>query len=350
MERLDDLNIASVSVLPAPGEVKREIPLSEVSAGTAAAGRHVIEAVLRHKDRRHIVICGPCSIHSIESSLDYARRLKGLADRVSERLLVVMRAYVEKPRTTVGWKGLIYDPDLDDSCDIARGIRLARRLMCDITAMGLPVGTEVLDPVMPQYLADLVSWGVIGARTTESQTHRQLVSGLSMPTGFKNPTNGNIRTAIEAIKTAAAPHSFLGVTSDGLSGFFRTRGNKFGHLVLRGGSEGPNYGAEHVAYAHALMEKMGIEPAVIVDCSHANSGKSASKQAAVMKDVIGQVCAGESAIVGTMLESYLVHGKQDARPGKALKPDVSVTDDCIGWEETEELLMWAFEKLRSRKG
>jgi 3-deoxy-7-phosphoheptulonate synthase len=346
MERLDDINIQSYSVLPSPGDVKRDLPLSEKAGESVAQGRHAVEHVVRHSDRRHLLVCGPCSIHNIESSLEYARRLKDLAERVAERFLVVMRVYVEKPRTTVGWKGLIYDPDLDDSCDIARGIHLARKLMIDIAEMGLPIGSEVLDPVMPQYLADLVSWAVIGARTTESQTHRQLVSGLSMPTGFKNPTNGNIRTAVEAIKTAAAAHSFLGVTSDGRSGFFRTRGNRYAHLVLRGGSDGPNYGSEHVAYAHVLMEKMGIEPAIMVDCSHANSGKSASRQRAVLKDVVAQVGAGETAIVGSMLESYLTHGRQDAKPGKTLKPDVSVTDDCIGWEETEEIVLWAYDTLK----
>ena len=348
MQQLDDINIERFSVLPAPAAVKQDLPLPEQSAATAAAGRQALEAILQRRDSRQVIVCGPCSIHHIDASLEYARRLKALAARVRERILMVMRVYVEKPRTTVGWKGLLYDPGLDDSCDIARGIHLARGLMCDITAMGVPVGTEVLDPVMPQYLADLVSWAVIGARTTESQTHRQLVSGLSMPAGFKNPTNGNIRTAVEAIQTAAAPHSFLGVTADGRSGFFRTRGNRFCHLVLRGGNEGPNYGREYVAFARVLMERMALAPAIMVDCSHANSGKSASRQAAVLKNVIAQVDAGETAIVGAMLESFLKHGRQEAAVGKPLKPDVSITDDCIGWEETEELVLWAYHKLGER--
>lgn len=345
MERLENVHIEGYEVLPSPDEIKKALPLSDAAAESAGAGRHAVEAVLSHRDPRHMLIVGPCSVHNADAAREYARRLVPVAREVSSTVLVVMRVYVEKPRTTVGWKGMIYDPGLDDSCDIARGLRLSRRLMLDIAEMGLPIASEVLDPVMPQYLADLIAWGVIGARTTESQTHRQLASGLSMPVGFKNPTNGSVRTALEAIKTAAAPHSFLGVTSDGRSGFFRTSGNKYCHLVLRGGSGGPNYGGEHVAFARVLMKKMGIEPAIVVDCSHANSGKSAERQGVVLRDVIGQVTAGENAIVGSMIESNLKSGRQDVRDPAMVAPDISITDECIGWEETEKLIRWMHETL-----
>jgi len=348
-ERLEDVHISSFSTLPTPAEVKRDYPVSAAAAATTAAARQAIRQVLRRESNRFVMVAGPCSVHHPGGALDYARRLKSLAGAVADRMLVVMRVYVEKPRTTVGWKGLIYDPDLDGSCDIAKGLHLARRLMLDIAGLGLPVGTEVLDPVIPQYLADLIAWGVIGARTTESQTHRQLVSGLSMPTGFKNPTDGNIRVAIEAITTAAAPHSFLGVTSEGRSGFFRTTGNRDCHLILRGGTSGPNYGAEHVAYGRVMMEKLGIPANIMIDCSHANSGKSAERQADVLADALKQVAAGERAIVGAMLESYLRPGRQDIGARGTVKPDISVTDECIGWEETESLVRKAYETLGKRK-
>ncbi len=348
MDRLDDINIEGFSTLPSPREIKAALPLSERAATVTAWGRHTIEQVLDRTLDRQLVISGPCSIHNVDAALEYARRLKQLADRVADRIVLVMRTYVEKPRTTVGWKGLIYDPDLDGCCDIEKGLRVARRLMLQIAEMGLPLATEVLDPVMPQYLADLVSWAVIGARTTESQTHRQLVSGLSMPTGFKNPTDGSIRVAIEAIKTAAAPHSFLGVTGEGRSGFFRTRGNRYGHLVLRGGAAGPNHGSEHVAYARVLMQKMGVAPNIIIDCSHANSGKVAERQVEVLLDAIGQVTAGETSLVGTMLESNLVEGRQDVRCAQQAEPGLSVTDACIGWDTTERAVLQAYEALHRR--
>lgn len=348
MERLENIRIESFSTLPSPDDIRRDFPLTEKAGESTARGRHAIEQVLEGKAGRHVVIAGPCSIHSIEGAMEYARRLHELSAHVEDRVLVVMRVYVEKPRTTVGWKGLIYDPDLDGSCDIEKGLHVARKLMVDIAEMGLPIGTEVLDPVMPQYLSDLVSWSVIGARTTESQTHRQLVSGLSMPTGFKNPTDGSIKAALEAIKTAGAPHSFLGVTSEGRSGFFRTSGNPYCHLVLRGGVSGPNYGSEHVAYARVLMRKMGIDPCVIVDCSHANSGKVAQRQSAVMDDVIGQVVAGERAIMGTMLESNLKPGRQDVSGAGEAEPDVSITDACIGWDETESTIFSVYERLKQQ--
>ncbi len=351
MELLDNVNIESFSTLPSPRRVRHDIRLTERAARHTAEGRHAIEQILHRKSNRFVVISGPCSVHNVDAALEYARRLKELSEKVDDRLVLVMRAYVEKPRTTLGWKGLIYDPGLDGTCDIERGIHLARALLRDIAEMGLPVGCEVLDPVMPQYLSDLVSWAVIGARTTESQTHRQLVSGLSMPTGFKNPTDGSIRVAIEAIQTAAARHSFLGVTGEGRSGFFRTRGNPHCHLVLRGGGSGPNYGAEHVAFARVLMQKKGVEPGIVVDCSHANSGKRAERQAAVMDDVVAQAADGETALIGAMLESNLKGGRQEMTCAHGIEPDRSITDACIDWDTTRELILSVYERLgrRSRR-
>ncbi len=350
MDRLDDINIRSYSTLPSPARIKQDLPLSERAANVTADARRTIERIMHRELRRHLMIVGPCSIHSTEDALEYARRLKALATRVADRILIVMRAYVEKPRTTVGWKGLIYDPDLDDTCDIERGLHVARRLMLDIAESGLPLATEVLDPVMPQYLSDTVAWAAIGARTTESQTHRQLVSGLSMPTGFKNPTDGSVRVAIEAVQTAAAPHSFLGVTAEGRSGLFRTAGNPYCHVVLRGGAAGPNYGGEHIAYARVLMGKMGIAPNIVIDCSHANSGKAAKRQLEVMRDVIGQIVSGEDAIIGTMLESNLLPGRQQVDRAENLQSGVSVTDECLGWEETETAILEAYERLGALEG
>ncbi|MBD3244230.1 MAG: 3-deoxy-7-phosphoheptulonate synthase [Chitinivibrionales bacterium] len=348
MERLENINIESFSTLPSPRRIRRDIPLTDKAAQKAAEGRHAIERILRRESDRFIIVSGPCSVHNVDAALEYARRLKELSDQVGDRILLVMRAYVEKPRTTLGWKGLIYDPDLDGSCDIERGLHVSRKLLSDIAEMGLPVGCEVLDPVMPQYLADLVSWAVIGARTTESQTHRQLVSGLSMPTGFKNPTDGSIKVAVEAIQTAAAHHSFLGVTDEGRSGLFRTRGNPFCHLVLRGGTLGPNHGAEHVAFARVLMQKVGVAPNIVVDCSHANSGKRAERQGAVLDDIVEQVVGGETALVGAMLESNLKPGRQDMACAHDIEPDQSITDACIGWESTRELVLSAYERLGAR--
>lgn len=348
MEVLDNVNIESFSTLPSPQRIREDIPLTDQAARHTADGRHAIERILRRESGRFIVITGPCSVHNAEAALEYARRLKELSEKVHDRIVLVMRAYVEKPRTTLGWKGLIYDPDLDGSCDIERGLHLSRQLLRDIAEMGLPVGCEVLDPVMPQYLADLVSWAVIGARTTESQTHRQLVSGLSMPTGFKNPTDGSIKVAIEAIQTAAAHHSFLGVTDEGRSGFFRTKGNPHCHLVLRGGTSGPNYGAEHVAFARVLMEKVGVAPNIVVDCSHANSGKRAERQGVVMDDVVAQVAGGENALVGAMLESNLKAGRQTMTCAHDIEPDQSITDACIGWDDTRDVILSVYDQLGRR--
>jgi 3-deoxy-7-phosphoheptulonate synthase len=336
--RIENTNIERHSVLPSPKEIKGEYPLTEHATQVTMSARQQIQRVLDHKLQRHILVVGPCSVHDVDGARAYAERLIKLASAVSDYVMVVMRVYVEKPRTALGWKGLIYDPDLDGSCDIERGLRLARELMLDIVKMGLPVGTEVLDPVMPQYLSDLVSWAVIGARTSESQTHRQLASGLSMPTAFKNATDGNINVAVDAVRTARSTHSFLGVTGDGRSGFFRTTGNRYGHIVLRGGTAGPNYGSEHVAYARELMKKTGLTPNIMVDCSHGNSSRQPQEQERVMDDVLGQVTSGEESIVGSMLESNLQAGSQQVKTGGKAKPGVSVTDPCLGWSQTEELI------------
>jgi 3-deoxy-7-phosphoheptulonate synthase len=338
MEPVSNINIASQSPLPTPQEVLAELPLPAALAEQVAAHRHALEAILDRRSDRLLMIVGPCSIHCPQEALDYARRLRGLADEVGDRLLVVMRVYFEKPRTTLGWKGLIYDPRLDGSDDLGAGLRLARRLLLDIVGLGLPVATEILDPIITQYLADLLTWAAIGARTTESQTHRQLVSGLSMPTGFKNTTDGGIRVAVEAVKTATARHSFIGVDENGRVALFRTMGNRHAHLVLRGGNSGPNYGSEHIAFARELMRKMGVPPNIVIDCSHANAAKDPRRQADVLRDIAAQRRAGESAIAGAMLESNLETGAQSLAPGQAPRPGVSITDPCLGWDQTAVLL------------
>jgi len=338
MEPVSNINIASQAPLPTPREVLAELPLPPALAEQVAAHRHALEAILDRRSDRLLMIVGPCSIHCPKEALDYAARLRGLAEEVGDRLLVVMRVYFEKPRTTLGWKGLIYDPRLDGSDDLGAGLRLARRLLLDIVGLGLPVATEILDPVITQYLADLLTWAAIGARTTESQTHRQLVSGLSMPTGFKNTTDGGIRVAVEAVKTAAARHSFIGVDENGRVALFRTKGNRFAHLVLRGGTAGPNYGSEHVAFARELMRKMGVPPNIVIDCSHANAAKDPRRQADILREVVAQRQAGESAIVGAMLESNLETGAQAIAAGQSPRPGLSITDPCLGWDETAALL------------
>jgi 3-deoxy-7-phosphoheptulonate synthase len=338
MEPISNINIESQSPLPTPREVLAELPLPTALADQVAAHRHALEAILDRRSDRFLMIVGPCSIHCPKEALEYAGRLRRLADEVGDRLLVVMRVYFEKPRTTLGWKGLIYDPHLDGSDDLGAGLRLARRLLLDIVGLGLPVATEILDPIITQYLADLLTWAAIGARTTESQTHRQLVSGLSMPTGFKNTTDGGIRVAVDAIKTAAAHHSFIGVDENGRVALFRTKGNRHAHLVLRGGNSGPNYGSEHIAFARELMQKTGVPPNIVVDCSHANAAKDPRRQADILRDITAQRRAGEAAIIGAMVESNLETGAQSLAPGQPPRPGVSITDPCLGWDETAALL------------
>jgi len=338
MELTDNLNIAQFIPLITPKELKDELPESSQVAKCVADARSCIENILDGKDRRRIVITGPCSLHDPKAAIEYAGRLKQLQDELSDKIILIMRTYFEKPRTTLGWKGMIYDPYLDSSYDITEGLRRARGLMLAIAEMGLPTATEFLDPIIPQYLADLVTWAAIGARTTESQIHRQMASGLSMPIGFKNATDGNLTPAVEAIKAAASAHSFLGIDRNGKVTIAHTRGNKYGHLVMRGGSNGPNYASEYVAFAEVLLRKAGVSPAIIIDCSHANSRKDHKRQRHALLDVAQQIIQGNKLIVGVMLESFLNEGNQPFDKPENLKYGVSLTDKCIDWKETEELI------------
>ena len=346
-----DVHVRGTVPLPTPAELEAELPIPEAVSATVLRGRRGIEEILAGRDRRLLVIVGPCSIHDECSAIEYAERLAPVARELEDRVLVVMRAYFEKPRTTVGWKGLIYDPELDGSFDIAAGLRRARALLIAIGGLGLPTGTEFLDPIVPQYLADLIAWTAIGARTTESQTHRQMASGLSMPVGFKNSTEGNIQVAVDAMVAAREPHAFLGIDRDGRSSTVNTSGNPGGHIVLRGGSAGPNYDASVVRDVYGQLEAAGRRPAVLVDCSHANSGKDHRRQAIVFRDVVEQRAGGDAGILGLMLESHLHEGKQPLDGGlDALRYGVSVTDACIGWDETAELLREAAAALATPAG
>ncbi|UNK46588.1 3-deoxy-7-phosphoheptulonate synthase [Arthrobacter sulfonylureivorans] len=339
----NNLRVSSFSPLPTPVELMGEQPLTAEAAAVVARGREEIRAVMDGVDDRLLVIVGPCSIHDTEAGLDYARRLAQVAREHREELLIVMRTYFEKPRTTVGWKGLVNDPRLDGSHDIAAGLRLARTFLLEVAELGLPVATEFLEPISPQYLADLVSWGAIGARTTESQIHRQLVSGLSMPVGFKNGTDGGLQVALDACQAASAAQAFLGIDGDGRAALVATNGNPDTHLILRGGKSGPNYGADQVAAASNALTKAGVNPRLIVDASHANSGKSHHRQAEVALEIAAQLEAGGSAIAGIMLESFLVGGAQkmdvsENADGAGLVYGQSVTDACMEWGVTADVL------------
>ncbi len=348
MRKITNVNIESLNMLPAPAQVCSELPMGLESMVQVATHRQEVIDILAGRDKRHMVILGPCSIHSQAGAVEYAQRVKTLSEQVKDRMLLVMRAYFEKPRTTVGWKGLIYDPDINGSYNIEKGIFFARKLLLKFVEIGLPVATEVLDPILVQYIADTVSWAAIGARTTESQTHRQLTSGLSMPVGFKNATDGGIQIALDAICSSRSKHSFIGVLEDGHVGVFRTKGNPYAHVVLRGGSSGPNYGAEYIAFIKVAMNKANLRPVVVVDCSHANSYKQCSKQRDAFLNVIDQVASGEDAIVGTMLESYLQTGAQKIPTIGDPAPDISITDECISWDETEMLIHAAYDRLGAR--
>jgi len=342
-----NLNVERFQSLITPRQLKDELPIGEASQATVQRGRDEVTAILEGRDRRFLALVGPCSIHDVAAALDYAERLAKLRDELADRMAIVMRAYFEKPRTVMGWKGLINDPALDGSFDMERGLRLARRLLLDITARGMPAGTEMLDPIVPQYIDDLVSWAAIGARTIESQTHRQMASGLSMPVGYKNNTDGNVRPAVEAYLAAHEPHRFLGIDEDGRTSVVVTRGNRTGHVILRGGRERTNYDPETVAEAAASLEQAGLAPRLMVDCSHANSGKQHERQQAVWSSVIGQRAAGNAALMGAMLESNLAEGRQELGDVAALRYGVSITDACIGWDETERLLRYAWRRLES---
>jgi 3-deoxy-7-phosphoheptulonate synthase len=350
MPSTSDIRIRSVRPLISPAILEDELPLGDAAAAAIHQARRAAAQVILGHDDRLLVLVGPCSVHDPESALDYARQLAPLATRLADDLLVVMRVYFEKPRTVVGWKGLINDPGLDGSFQINRGLRLARKLMLDITDVGLPIATEFLDTTLGQYYADLVSWGAIGARTVESQIHRELASGLSMPVGFKNRTDGDLQVAVDAILSAQHPHSFPSLTHEGAPAVLTTSGNEHGHLVLRGGSRsGPNFDAAHIAQAIALLHKAGAPSAVLVDCSHANSGKRFDRQPEVAHDVAEQIAAGQRAIIGVMLESHLVGGAQSVVPGHALTYGQSITDGCLALDDTVPVLEELARAVRSRR-
>ncbi len=345
---LENLNVLSQHTLLPPTQLHDDIPVSAQATRTVSEARRTLAAILSGRDQRLFVVVGPCSIHDPAAAMEYARKLKALADELKEQLFIVMRVYFEKPRTTVGWKGLINDPHLDESFDINEGLRQARKLLLEINELGLPCGTEFLDLISPQYIADLVSWGAIGARTTESQSHRQLASGLSCPVGFKNGTDGNLRIAVDAIKAAASHHHFVSITKSGHVAVFKTRGNEDCHVILRGGKQ-PNYDAQSVNAACGELALAGLRQQVMVDFSHANSSKQYQRQIEVGHDVAGQLTSGEKRIMGVMIESHLVAGRQDLKPGVALNYGQSVTDACISWEDSEPLLRELAEAVRNRR-
>ncbi|MEH6568327.1 MAG: 3-deoxy-7-phosphoheptulonate synthase [Halioglobus sp.] len=342
-----NVNVDSQNVLITPEQLKQSLPMSEAVNANLADSRKVIENILDGKDHRLFVVVGPCSIHDTEAALDYARRLRELADKVSDTLYIVMRVYFEKPRTTVGWKGLINDPYLDDSFKLEEGLQIGRKLLLDILELGLPTSTEALDPISPQYLQDLISWSAIGARTTESQTHREMASGLSSSVGFKNGTDGGLTVATNALNSVANPHRFLGINRQGQVSVFTTRGNPYGHIVLRGGSSGPNYDSVHIRLCEQALEKAGVKKNIMVDCSHANSNKQPELQPLVVENVANQILEGNNSIVALMVESNLKAGNQSIPKNlDELKYGVSVTDGCIDWETTETCLMEMRDKLK----
>jgi 3-deoxy-7-phosphoheptulonate synthase len=346
--RTEDLRIQRTKVVLPPVFLEEELPTSEKATETVYRGRADITRILEQKDHRLVVIVGPCSIHNTEAALEYARLLKQAADKFSRELCIIMRVYFEKPRTTLGWKGLINDPYLDGSFKINDGLRIARRLLLELAEIGVPAGTEFLDMIIPQYMVGLVSWGAIGARTTESQVHRELVSGLSCPVGFKNGTSGNVQIAVEAVQAAGNPHTFLGHTKYGQSAIFFTAGNPHCHIILRGGRKTTNYDAGSVEQSCALLVKAGLPSRVMIDCSHANSNKDHTRQPAVCRDVAAQIASGAQHIFGVMLESNIVEGAQKLVKGKPLTYGQSITDACIDWSTTEELLGELASAVRAR--
>ena len=346
LNKLFDANIENYHVLLTPQEVKSQLPLTELAKENVFKYRQEIRDILDLKDRRKFIVIGPCSIHNIDSALEYSQRLKKLSVQVKDKLLLVMRVYFEKPRTTVGWKGLINDPEMDDSFQIEKGILMARKLLLNIAELGLPAGTEALDPLVPQYINELISWSAIGARTAESQTHREMSSGLSMPVGFKNGTDGNIQVALNALHSAKNPHHFLGINQQGEVSVVQTKGNAYGHVILRGGNGKPNYDQTSIQLVEGELKKANISPRIVIDCSHGNSKKNYTLQAGVLENVVQQIVDGNTSIVGMMMESNLYEGNQKIPPNlEDLKYGVSVTDACIGWEETERIILAIHEKL-----
>ncbi|GJH02235.1 3-deoxy-7-phosphoheptulonate synthase [Paraburkholderia terrae] len=347
--RIDDTRIGAVRPLISPALLLDELPCSPDVQTLVEKSRVEIADILHDRDDRLVVVVGPCSIHDHDQAMEYAHKLKAAADSLRDDLLIVMRVYFEKPRTTVGWKGYINDPRLDGSFRINEGLRRARELLLEISGLGLPTGTEFLDLLSPQYIADLIAWGAIGARTTESQSHRQLASGLSCPIGFKNGTDGGVQIAADAIVAAAASHAFMGMTKMGMAAIFETRGNDDAHVILRGGKKGPNYDAAGVEEACAALRKLGLREQVMVDCSHANSNKSHERQIEVAQDLANQLTGGDKRIVGVMIESHLEAGRQDLKPGVPLARGVSITDACIGWAQTEPVLHTLAQAVRARR-
>ena len=339
--RINNVNIQSVSTLTTPYELRHHLPQTPITQRSVVRGRDTIERILDREDPRLLAVVGPCSIHDLKAASEYAQRLQALAEQISDAVFVIMRIYFEKPRTALGWKGLINDPYMNESFRVDEGLHMARRFLLEVNALGLPAATEALDPLTPQYIGDLISWTAIGARTTESQTHRELASGLSTPVGFKNATDGSIDVALNAIKAAQSPHHFLGFTEAGLPAVFGTSGNPYPHLVLRGGRT-PNHDAASVRRAEEALSKAGLPPSIIIDCSHGNSEKQPERQANVLTDILGQIEAGNKSIVGFMLESFLEPGSQPfpADPSQ-LRYGVSITDACVGWDTTEKLLRTA---------
>ena len=343
---LDNQHVIEIKALPSPRVIKTKLPITEDAAALVVETREAIRRILHGQDReRLLVIVGPCSIHDPDAAFEYATKLKPVADALRDRLLIVMRTYFEKPRTTVGWKGLINDPHLDGTCDIATGMELARTILLKINQSGMPCGSELLDPISPQYIADLISWTAIGARTTESQTHREMASGLSMPVGFKNGTEGSLQVAINAMTSARTPHHFVGINADGQTSIIKTMGNPDRHIVLRGGGGKTNYDAEHVAKAETAVAGEGIARPIMIDCSHDNSSKDHRKQSLVSREVLRQFREGRQSIMGLMLESNLNPGKQTWKQGTPLTYGVSITDACLGWDETAALLNELAESL-----
>jgi 3-deoxy-7-phosphoheptulonate synthase len=348
MHKTHDLRVNSTMPLATPDQIKCELPISEVASNAVAAARAGIEAILFGKDARLLVVVGPCSIHDPEAAIEYARRLRAVSERHADTLLICMRGYFEKPRTNIGWKGLINDPRLDGSCDLGLGLRVARKLLLALAELGLPIANEALDPVTPQYLADLIAWSAIGARTTESQTHREMASGLSMPVGFKNGTDGELEIAINAMQAASAPHSFIGIDGAGRVSVVRTLGNPASHVVLRGGQRGPNYAEPQIRAASERLAKVGLNPRVLVDCSHGNSQRDPNNQPMVAEAVAEQVARGSQAVMGVMLESHLVAGRQDLVAGRPLVYGQSITDACIDFTTTERVLAGLAQASRAR--
>lgn len=345
-KQLNNVNVESYDLLPTPEEVRKQLPINPQVDRVVSEGRQVIQDILDDKEKRLFVVIGPCSIHDIKAALEYAEKLKELADKVRDKLYLIMRVYFEKPRTTVGWKGLVNDPYMDDSFHIEEGIKIARKFLLKMAEIELATATEALDPIVPQYLSDLISWTAIGARTTESQTHREMASGLSMPVGFKNGTDGNIQVAINAMKSSLSSHSFLGINSDGRISVYKTRGNPYSHIVLRGGTQ-PNYDVQSLKECQDSLAAAGLRQKIMVDCSHGNSSKDHNRQPLVFENVINQYIEGNNHIVGLMVESNLFEGNQKIPEDLGqLKYGVSVTDKCINWETTEEMIMAAYEKLK----